>query len=402
MPTPHYHNRLLPAGGDFAFVRMAVRGRTVAGLLSLLLLHAGCSQPEKSNNKLFSDEQFQELSLSLSDKEQYFDTDNLISNERPFQHLIPAIKDKLPAGGAYLGVGPDQNFTYISGTRPSIAFIIDIRRHNLLQHLYFKELFERAPNRVEFLSLLLSRPTQTELSSRGLNAADLVEIFLGLPADRSLTDSTVSAVFSSLRRRFPEMIQEADRPFLDQMAGTFRQEGLRLRFRSHRRRPRFFYPTLGELLTGTDRQGIEHGYLSSESYYSFVRTMQFENRIIPLVGDLGGTESLKAIGGFLEGSEIELSLFYVSNVEFYLASNGKFHLFSSNVGTLPINGSSLLLRTVFRYGTAHPETAPGSNVTPLIQSVEAFLRHNSQARTRSYYDLVMNDYIPVFSEGGVK
>ena len=118
--------------------------------------------------------------------------------------------------------------------------------------------------------------------------------------------------------------------------------------------------------------------------------MQFENRIIPLVGDLGGTESLKAIGGFLEGRAIELSLFYVSN--------GKFHLFSSNVGSLPINGSSLLLRMVFRYGTAHPETAPGSNVTPLVQSVEAFLRHNSQARYRSYYDLVMNDYIPVFSK----
>ena len=201
-----------------------------------------CSQPEKRNNKLFSDEQFQELSLSLSEEEQYFDTDNLISNERPYQHLIPAIKDRLPWGGAYLGVGPDQNFTYIAGTRPSIAFIIDIRRQNLLQHLYFKELFERARNRVEFLSLLLSRPTQTELSRRGLNAAGLVEIFLGLPADRSLTDRTVSVVFSSLRRRFPAMIQEADRPFLDQMAGTFRQEGPRLRFQSHRRRPRFFYP----------------------------------------------------------------------------------------------------------------------------------------------------------------
>ena len=99
---------------------------------------------------------------------------------------------------------------------------------------------------------------------------------------------------------------------------------------------------------------------------------------------------------------MSLSLFYVSNVEFYLASNGKFHLFSSNVGSLPINGSSLLLRTVFRYGTAHPETAPGSNVTPLIQSVEAFLRHNSQTRYRSYYDLVMNDYIQVFSELKIK
>ena len=369
----------------------------MAGLLSLLLLHAGCSQPER-NRRLFSDEQFHELSLRLSEEEQYFDTDNLISNERPYQHLIPAIKDRLPSGGAYLGVGPDQNFTYIANTRPSIAFIIDIRRHNLLQHLYFKELFERAPNRVEFLSLLLSRPTQTELSSRGLNAAGLVEIFLGLPADRLLTDRTVSAAFSSLRRRFPAMIQEADRPFLDQMAGTFRQEGLQLRFRSHRRRPRFFYPTLGELLTGTDRRGIEHGYLSSESSYSVVRTMQLENRIIPLVGDLGGEESLKAIGGFLEEREIELSLFYVSNVEFYLASNGKFHLFSTNVGSLPINGRSLLLRMVFRHGAAHRETAPDSYVTPLIQSVEAFVRHNSEARYRSYYDLVMNDYIPVFSQ----
>ena len=377
----------------------AVRGWTVAAFLSLLLLlHSGCSQPDQRHSRLYSDDQFQELSLSLSEEEQYFDTDNLISNERPYQHLIPAIKERLPSGGAYLGVGPGQNFTYIASIRPAIAFIIDIRRHNLLQHLYFKELFERAPTRVEFLSLLLSCPLQTEVSSQGLNAAGLVEIFLGLAADRSLTAKTVEEIVSSLRNRFPEMIQEADLTFLGEMAGTFRKQGLRLRFRGHGRPPRFFYPTLGELLSGTDRRGIEHGYLSSESYYSFVRTMQLENRIIPLVGDLGGTESLKDIGDFLKGKEMELSLFYVSNVELYLASDGKFPLFSSNVGSLPINSHSLLLRTAFRHGAAHRETAPDSYVTPLIQSVETFVRHNSEARYRTYDDLVMNDYIPVFSE----
>ena len=94
---------------------------------------------------------------------------------------------------------------------------------------------------------------------------------------------------------------------------------------------------------------------------------------------------------------MELSLFYVSNVELYLASDGKFPLFSSNVGSLPINSHSLLLRTAFRHGAAHRETAPDSYVTPLIQSVETFVRHNSEARYRTYDYLVMNDYIPVFS-----
>ena len=391
------YNRLLPPGGDPA-PHPAVRDRTAAGLLFLLLLNSACARSDERRDQLFSDDQFQELSLGLSEEEQYFDTDNLISNERPYQHLIPAINDRVTSGGAYLGVGPDQNFTYIANTRPSIAFIVDIRRHNLLQHLYCKELFERAPTRAEFLSLLLSRPIRSELPGSELKAVELVEIFLGLPADRSLADTTVSEVFSSLRRRFPGLIQETDRSSLSKMAATFREEGLDLRFRSHGRRPHFFYPNLRELFTATDRLGIEQGYLSSESHYSLVRTRQLENRIIPVVGDLGGRKSMKAIGRFLKEREIVLSLLYVSNVEFYLISDGKFHNFFSNVEALPVNDHSLLLRTVFRYGRSHPETAPGSHVTPLIQSLEVFVKHISDARYRSYYDLVMHDYIPVFSQ----
>ena len=113
---------------------------------------------------------------------------------------------------------------------------------------------------------------------------------------------------------------------------------------------------------------------------------------------MGGRKSIKAIGSFLEEREIALSLFYVSNVEFYLISDGKFNSFFSNVAALPISDRSLLLRTVFRYGRAHPETAPGSHVIPLIQSLETFLQRISESRYRSYYDLVMNDYIPVFSQ----
>ena len=77
----------------------------------------------------------------LSERGGYFDTDNLISNEKSYLHVIPALRDGGVTGGAYIGVGPDQNFSYIAQVRPAIAFIVDIRRDNLLLHLLFKALF---------------------------------------------------------------------------------------------------------------------------------------------------------------------------------------------------------------------------------------------------------------------
>jgi hypothetical protein len=61
------------------------------------------------------------------------------------------------AGGVYLGVGPDQNFSYIAQARPSLAILIDVRRDNLLLHLLFKAIFAEARSRVDYLSLLTGR-----------------------------------------------------------------------------------------------------------------------------------------------------------------------------------------------------------------------------------------------------
>src|SRR5258708_1522705 len=76
-----------------------------------------------------------------------FDTDNLISNERSYLDVIPALKAAGVAGGVYIGVGPDQNFSYIAHIRPSLAFIVDIRRDNLLPHLHFKTLLSASQSR---------------------------------------------------------------------------------------------------------------------------------------------------------------------------------------------------------------------------------------------------------------
>src|ERR1700704_5509747 len=94
----------------------------------------------------------------LSERGGFFDTDNLISNERSYLHVVPALRDSGVTGGAYIGVGPDQNFSYIAQLKPAIAFIVDLRRDNLLLHLLFKALFSMADTRADYLSLLFGRP----------------------------------------------------------------------------------------------------------------------------------------------------------------------------------------------------------------------------------------------------
>src|SRR5712691_5756223 len=84
---------------------------------------------------------FAALSARLSEPGGYFDSDNLISNETSYLHVIGKLRELGVAGGVYLGVGPDQSFSYIAKIRPKMAIIIDIRKDNLLQHLLFKALF---------------------------------------------------------------------------------------------------------------------------------------------------------------------------------------------------------------------------------------------------------------------
>ena len=103
---------------------------------------------------------------ALSEPAGFFDTDNLISNERSYLDVVPDLKKRGVRGGAYIGVGPDQNFSYIAAIRPDVVFIVDVRRDNLLLHLLFKSLFTLARTRVEYLALLLGRPAPADIGER--------------------------------------------------------------------------------------------------------------------------------------------------------------------------------------------------------------------------------------------
>ncbi len=135
-----------------------------------------------------SDKEFSKIVTTFSEFGGYFPSDNWISNELTYLNVLPSIKKNLVNGGVYPGVGPNQNFVYISAIKPQLAFIVDIRHQNTMQHLVYKVLFELADTRAEFLSLLFSKPRD---SSSDLNKDDNIELIIEFflrhnPTDRCL------------------------------------------------------------------------------------------------------------------------------------------------------------------------------------------------------------------------
>ena len=111
-----------------------------------------------------SDEAFWKLIESSSEPGGSFQSENFLSNETGFQMVIPTLTLRVKPGSVYMGVGPEQNFTYIAAIRPKIAFLVDIRRQNMLEHMIYKALFEMSDNRADFLSKLFSRKRPAGLS----------------------------------------------------------------------------------------------------------------------------------------------------------------------------------------------------------------------------------------------
>src|SRR6188768_1301051 len=115
---------------------------------------------KKKINRLqgqISDQEFWSIVMEFSEPSGPYTGDNWISNEASIQTVIPPLRQLTKPGGVYLGVGPEQNFTYMWALQSKMGFIIDIRRQNLLTILLHKALFEMSPDRADFVANLFSR-----------------------------------------------------------------------------------------------------------------------------------------------------------------------------------------------------------------------------------------------------
>ena len=335
---------------------------------------------------------------ALSEPGGYFDTDNLISNERSFLHVAPALRALArgsTAGGVYLGVGPDQNFSYIAHTRPSLAILIDIRRDNLLLHLLFKAIFAEAPSRVHYLALLTGREPPAAGDNWSARPIDALVAYI----DRAPRLSAARA--SALRSRLAEVVRgfgmpmtAADRATIDRFHQRFIDEGLGLQFNSTGRAPQYDYPAYRDLLLEVDRQGVRQGFLAAESDFQFVKDLQARDQVIPIVGNLAGPSALAAVAKFLTMSNQKVSAFYTSNVEFYLFRDGSFPAFVSNLGRLPRAPGSVIIRSVFASGGGAAVRVPGYNSASLTQPIEALVNGYAQGQFRQYSELTRQERSP--------
>jgi hypothetical protein len=301
-------------------------------------------------------------------------------------------------GGVYIGVGPDQNFSYIAMIRPTIAFMLDVRRDNLLEHLLFKSLFMMSRNRTEYLCLLLGLRVPADIERWTNKPMGAVVAYLGETKPDS--QSVIAARRASNDRiaRLGVPLDAHDREMIDRYRAQFVAEGLDTRYSSLGRNNRGDYPSFGILMVATDRAGKQISYLADENAFQFVRMMQVNDRIVPVMGNVAGTKAVRAIGAYAREQGLKVSAFYLSNVEQYLMGrDGGFDAYARNVATLPHDSTSVIIRSYFggRAGGQHPlyVFAPGNLSTSLVEPIDSFNRAFASGALSTYRDLVFGRYI---------
>jgi len=141
------------------FVRgIGVRlGLLLAVIAGLLALGTPSFKAAESLPAEVSDEAFWKMVVDMSEPDGSFQFENFLSNELGYQYVIPRLLQITRPGGVYMGVAPEQNFTYIAAMKPKMAFIIDIRRQNMIELLMYKSFFEMSETRADFISKLFAR-----------------------------------------------------------------------------------------------------------------------------------------------------------------------------------------------------------------------------------------------------
>jgi len=283
-----------------------------------------------------TDETFWKMITDFSERGGTFDFEMYMSNEVTFQTILPDLLKVVRPGGVYLGVGPEQNFTYISVLLPRIAFIVDIRRENMLEMLMYKALFETSPNRAAFVSSLFSR----RLTSSVDGQASVERIFDALDrrADPQLFSQNLQNIKDRLVKTHRFALSAEDLRTIDSIYTLFSRGGPDASLTT-------FGTTYRLLMRYTDSQGRNRNFLSAETNFQSVKEMHRKNLIVPVVGDFAGPKAIRAVARYLEDHNAEVTAFYVSNVEEYIRSpRSAWTAYCRNLSALPVAASATFIR----------------------------------------------------------
>jgi hypothetical protein len=326
---------------------MKTRRRFAFAAFLLLVQLAGFSAVRAAETipTQLSDQEFWKLSSEFSEVDGTFRSDNLLSNESYFQYVIPQLNATLKSGNVYMGVGPEQNFTYIAALKPKMVFIVDIRRGNLDLQLMYKALFEMSKNRADFVSRLFSKK-QPEGIGPNSTVEEIFTAVAGAPSSDEIYAENLNAIKDHLVKKHGFALSDKDLDGIDWVYSNFHRFGTRINYGSSGRGGFGSGVTYADLMTATDAEGVSRSYLANEENFNVLKSLEAKNLIVPVVGNFAGAKAIRAVGKYVKDKEGTVTAFYLSNVEQYLQQDGIWEDFCKNVATLPLDASSTFIRSV--------------------------------------------------------
>jgi len=339
------------------------------------------------------DTSFADLVNKLSEPDQHFFSDNYISNETSYLHVADSLAKSASPGGAYIGVGPEQNFSYIALTRPKLAFIVDIRRENMVLHLLYKAMFQRASSRSHFLALLVGRPYDAASDPGAEASLDAVIAHAEkMPADEKTFTESHEALQKIIEGDFHYALDATDKKTLEVSHRAFFKGQLDLRFELEKKNGRL-YPTLREILSAKDLGGKQRGFLATDEAFRFVQTMEKEGRVVPVVGDFAGDRAMPGVAATIKEKGLTVSAFYVSNVEQYLFENKVWPKWTKNIAALPIDEKSLFIRAYLDQGKKHPREKKGHRTASVLQRMTDFNARQAKKPYTTWWDVATDQLL---------
>lgn len=310
--------------------RRAFRSAWLGLILSCGVAFGAACARQSTLPAALSDREFWALSEALSEPAGTFTiSDNFVSNE---PHVAENVRRLRRTGGVYIGVGPEQNFSYIARLRPAMAFIVDIRRENRDLHLLYKALFDLSADRADFVARLFSRPRPDALASSA-SAEEIFRRFDRVAPSAQEYSRTAALVRERLLGTRGLPLSQPDLDWIDRALKAFYDDGPEIQFWGSRP-VHGARPTYRELMTAEDATGQPRSFLATEDEFGFVKDLQSRNLIVPVVGDFGGASAIQRVGDYVRQRNEVVHAFYGSNVGVYL-SRQQARAFCRNLETLP-------------------------------------------------------------------
>src|SRR5678816_708939 len=198
---------------------------------------------------------------------------------------------------------------------------------------------------------MIRRPPRSTLD-RSSAASD---VYKRQRPNRALFDRTLKAIKDAVKaHQYPLSGKDLDR--ITHILDVFYQGGPQMDYRFASATPTQNVPSFVRLMTASDHTGPNWNFLATRAAYDRVRDMQQRNVIVPLVGDFAGRKTLRAIASYLKAHGAVVSVFYISNVEYYIQpDSAKWASWQQNLGSLPVDDNSTFIRWVSSTGISSLE-----------------------------------------------